>query len=408
MRILFSTPILHHPPIGGPALRIETSIKALSRIADLFVYSRVNIDEMGGNDAVSFYQNYCNELLFAPSTTACRPLRLLARYTNGLMRRVFHRQLNDISGHDDLIATARRLKVDVIWLGYGNISYPLLKRIKSKSSFRVVLDTDSVWSRFVLRGLPFATTEQERRTRKQEGENKEKEERWGTKLADVTTAVSEVDASYYRNLAIDPSQIHIFRNAVDVDDYARPSSPPDGFGRPAVFLAGTFGKASPMEDSARWFINEVLPLVRQRVPEVRVYIVGKQADTVLSDVTDRGVFVKGEVTSVLPYLFYADVAIVPLRFESGTRFKILEAGACGTPVVSTTLGAEGLDVCHEKDILIADQPEPFAASVIRLIENREAAFCISSSLKDTVHEKYSLGALGKDGQTILNHILRSF
>jgi glycosyltransferase involved in cell wall biosynthesis len=108
----------------------------------------------------------------------------------------------------------------------------------------------------------------------------------------------------------------------------------------------------------------------------------------------------------MPHLCYADVAIVPLRFESGTRFKILEAAACGIPIVSTTLGAEGLAVSHGEDILIADRPRSFADSIIRLIKDRDFALRVAKNLKTLVYEKYSLKSLTQEGQRILEYLLQ--
>ena len=124
----------------------------------------------------------------------------------------------------------------------------------------------------------------------------------------------------------------------------------------------------------------------------------------MADIEDQGITITGQLPSVLSYLCHADVALVPLRFESGTRFKILEAGACGVPVVSTTLGAEGLFVAHERDILIADQPEPFAEAVVRLLRYPDLASEIAKNLKSLVYEKYSLRTLVEEGRLILEYL----
>jgi glycosyltransferase involved in cell wall biosynthesis len=305
-----------------------------------------------------------------------------------------------------LLKRADCICADLIWLGYGNISYPLLRYIKEHSDYKVVLDTDSVWSRFILRGLPFAQDDQERRRIEGEGKEKEVEERWGTELADVTTAVSEVDAEYYRTLARHPHQVHLFSNAIDPESYLKVPPPPDNFRRPCLYLAGTFGPRSPMDDAARWAIREILPMVRLQVPDIHFYIVGSGSDHTLSNIRDSGITTTGRLPSTLPHLCYADVAIVPLRFESGTRFKILEAAACGIPIVSTTLGAEGIPVTHEENILIADEPRSFADSIVRLIRDRHFALGLAKNLKTLVYERYSVKSLTQEGQRILEYVLQ--
>ncbi|MGA9347293.1 MAG: glycosyltransferase [Anaerolineae bacterium] len=408
-RILFATPVLHHPPIGGPTLRIENSIKALSQVSELYLYSRISVDALGGAEALSFYRQYCTKFYFAPFVQTNGLLRFLKRSANFIARRTIKRPMFRLdSAKEDfryLLTVADAIQADVIWLGYGNISYSLLKYIKRHSNYKVVVDTDSVWSRFVLRGLPYAENAEERQKIEQEDKRKEEEERWGTQLADVTTAVSEVDAEYYRDLAKDPQQIHLFSNVIDVDAYQQVPPPAENLNKPCIYLAGTFFcRNCPMEDAARWVIQHVLPLVRQRILKTHFYIVGMGSDRFLSDVKDPGITITGRLSSVLPYLYHANVALVPLRFESGTRFKILEAGACGIPVVSTTLGAEGIPVTPGIDILIADEPELFANSIVKLITEPNVAITMAENLRKLVYAKYSVASLIQEGRLILEYL----
>jgi glycosyltransferase involved in cell wall biosynthesis len=306
-----------------------------------------------------------------------------------------------------VLRKAAEVNASLIWLGYGNISYDLLKYIKSRSSYKVVVDTDSVWSRFVLRGIDFAGTHEERERISRRGTAKQEEERWGTRLADATTAVSEIDAEYYRTLTDDPAKVHLFSNAVDLDNYRDVPASPEGFRKPAIFAAGSFWQGSPMEDAVRWLLSEVRPLVMSQRSDVHWYVVGRQSDTVLADVHEPDVTITGEVPSVLPYLRHASVAVVPLRFESGTRFKILEAGACGVPVVSTTLGAEGIPTVNGEHLLIADDPVAFADAIIRVMNDLPLASRLASNLRKLVSESNGLPALAREGEKILHALLKS-
>ena len=409
--VLFTTPVLHHPPIGGPALRIENSIKALSKISELHLYSRVSLASCGGTAASSFYRQYCQSFHFAPSAVSPnKHVNFAKRAVNFLARRIIKRNLFGPGSESltkdfaYLLRVADAIQADVIWLGYGNISYPLLEYIKQRSNYRVVVDTDSVWSRFVLRELTFVRNAEERQRIEQRGKEKEEEERWGTQLADATTAVSQVDAAYYRVLAQNPKRVHQFSNAVDVDMYQQAPPAPDDFKKPCIYLAGTFWRNSPMEDATRWFVEKAFPVVRAQIPEITLYVVGRKSDVVLSDIQLPNVVITGEVESVLPYLCHSNVAIVPLRFESGTRFKILEAGACKIPVVSTTLGAEGLPVEHEKHLLLADEPAKFAQSIIRLIYDREFATELAGNLHQLVVDKGSISVLVKEATEIIGFL----
>ncbi|MCC7280583.1 MAG: glycosyltransferase [Chromatiaceae bacterium] len=410
--ILFATPVLHHPPVGGPTLRIENSIKALAQISDLYLYSRTPLDQMGDSRAVDFYRQFCRDLYFAPFPFVISPYqRFIRRAINYLSRRLLGRSLVSVSmqrqeDYRHLLRMADRIKADVIWLGFGNISYPLLGYIKERSSYKVVVDTDSVWSRFILRGLPYANNEKEREETIRNGKSKEEEERVGTPLSDVTTAVSEIDADYYRSFVESPERVRIFSNVIDLEMYRNIPSAPSGFKSPCMYLAGTFWQDSPMEDAARWIVENVLPTVRREIPNIHFYIVGSGSDHILADLQDPGITVTGRLDSVLPWLGHADVTLVPLRYESGTRFKILEAGACRRPVVSTTLGAEGIPVTHGHDILIADQAEEFSSAVVRIIRDSQLGRDLGENLHTLVSANYSIDALEREGRDILDHLLQ--
>jgi glycosyltransferase involved in cell wall biosynthesis len=410
--ILFTTPVLHHPPIGGPTLRIENSIKALSKISNLYIYSRLEKNKLGGDRSVKFYERYCKKIYFVPSILLKKlllkvPQKIINKITNLFLRT---ESLNTYQEPQDyyqkLLEIANQIDADIIWLGYGNISYPLLKYIKNNSSYKVVLDTDSVWSRFILRGLPYANNEKQYQQINQSGQDKIDEENWGTKLANITTAVSEIDAEYYQSLANNSQQICLFSNVIDLEYYQSVPPIPTDFKNPSIYLAGTFGPDSPMDDAARWVINQVLPFIRRQIPNIHFYIIGNGSDTTLSDIQDSQITITGKLESVLPYLCHVNVSLVPLRFESGTRFKILEAGACKIPVVSTTLGAEGIPVTNEYDILIADEPQEFAEAILKLIRDKALAEKISTNLHKLIQQKYSISSLVDEGKEIIDQILK--
>lgn len=401
--ILFVTPVLEHPAAGGPQLRIENSIKALSRVCELDIFSGspLTVGD-AGKDAREFYQRYCHEFCILPSLTRRvsnnRYLRKLLRIARSLYQSDFAYDASFILDHVD------RRNIDVVWFGYGNISYPLIKCVKQmRPGLEVVCDTDSVWSRFILRELPYVTGPRRQQILKS-GREKEAEERAWVNLCDVTTAVSEVDAEYYRGLAKNSKCVHLFSNVIDPSTYLDVPPPAKNVRSPSIYLAGSFWPASPMENAARWVIEEVLPLVRQSVPEAHFFIVGKDSDRVLDDIKDPGITVTGKLPSVLPYLCHVDVALVPLKFESGTRFKILEAGACKIPLVSTTLGAEGIPVIDGEHILIADEPVAFANAIIRLLSNKVLANRLALNCHNLVNEYFSVEFLADEAKRILEYL----
>lgn len=379
MRVLFTTPILEHPAAGGPELRIENSIKALSKVCEMDVLYRSREGSVLDPAAVDYIRAYCREFV-----------------AQGFSRFSAGRQAAFILRH------AENRAISTVWCGYGNLSWAVIRRLRrARPDLRLVCDTDSVWSRFVRRELPYAHGPRRIKVRLA-GWLSEREERACIDLCDITTAVSDVDAAYYRGIAAHPDRVRIFSNVVDVGRYRSPPPPPAGFRRPAIYLAGTFGHYhSPMETAARWMLGDVLPLVRRQVPEVHFYIVGKKSDESFGHLRDPGVTVVGKLPSVLPYLCHADVALVPLLFESGTRFKILEAGACGIPLVSTTLGAEGIPVRDGEHLLIADHAAAFAAAIVRLLRDRGLAAGLAANCRALVAERYSVEMLQAEARDIL-------
>jgi glycosyltransferase involved in cell wall biosynthesis len=128
---------------------------------------------------------------------------------------------------------------------------------------------------------------------------------------------------------------------------------------------------APNIDGVDWFQREVLPLILRRRPDCAVAIVGRKPPRAIQELTARypGIQVTGTVPDVRPWLWGSKVSIVPLRVGGGTRLKIFEAMAAGVPVVSTTVGAEGLGARDGDTIRIADAPEDFAAACIALLDD---------------------------------------
>lgn len=142
-------------------------------------------------------------------------------------------------------------------------------------------------------------------------------------------------------------------------------------------------KYVPNYDGMIWFLDEVFPIIIENVPDANITIVGKNPPQSILDRASENIIVTGFVEDTRPYIEESAVYVVPLRMGGGTRLKIMEALAMKKPLVSTSIGCEGIDVESGKSILIADKPEEFAASVLELFENPDKA-------ADLVDEGYKL------------------
>ncbi|MCP5095998.1 MAG: glycosyltransferase, partial [Chloroflexi bacterium] len=128
----------------------------------------------------------------------------------------------------------------------------------------------------------------------------------------------------------------------------------------------------PNADGIRWFLQEVFPLVQAEVPNVTLTVIGKNppADFVQMAAQSNGAIdVTGYVDELTPYMEAAALMVVPVRAGSGMRVRLLEAFARAMPTVTTTIGLEGITADHEKEILIADDPQGFANDCLRLLKD---------------------------------------
>jgi glycosyltransferase involved in cell wall biosynthesis len=135
-----------------------------------------------------------------------------------------------------------------------------------------------------------------------------------------------------------------------------------------VLMQGSFTYA-PNIDGARWLVENVWPLIKAQIPSCELRIAGRAGEEVKRLGQTDGVTVTGFVEDMITEVSRAAVVAVPIRYGSGTRIKILEALAHGVPVVSTSLGAEGLGTVNGKHLLVADTPEEFAKSCMLLLRD---------------------------------------
>lgn len=145
----------------------------------------------------------------------------------------------------------------------------------------------------------------------------------------------------------------------------------------------------PNIEGVNWFLNNVWGNLLSSKPELKLYLAGRQmSDEWMNKKIDNVVMV-GEVDNVKNFMLSNQLMIVPLLSGSGMRIKIIEGLALGKVIISTTIGAEGIDITHKKDILIADSPQDFAQSIIEVLENKDLFNSISENAIKTA-QKYDI------------------
>ncbi len=207
-------------------------------------------------------------------------------------------------------------------------------------------------------------------------------------------------------------------NGVDVD-YFQPGDN-EREADAAVFM-GDY-KYFPNTDAVLYFVKHIMPLIRAEHPRFTLTLLGKEPPpelVALGNDPSSGVFVRGLVEDTRPYLTYATLFVCPLRSGSGTRFKLLESLACGCPVVTTSLGCEGLGPTNGRHMLIADTPLTFASAVLKILNNPQEAARLGRHGRNWVTERHSwdrsaslladayLRLIGSDEKTVLRGLQSS-
>ncbi len=195
--------------------------------------------------------------------------------------------------------------------------------------------------------------------------------------------------------------VDVVPNGVDTR-YFDPPSKPDPLEDALVFTGSM--DWLPNEDAINYFCRDILPLIWEKKPDLKLYVVGKDPSLQVQSLAEQNprVLVTGRIDDVRPYLTRSKIFIVPLRIGGGTRLKILEAMAMRKAIVSTTIGAEGIGYTDGKNIRLADTPQDFANAVIKLLGDPDLALSMGSAGRSLVDQEYEWDKVGAG----LNNIYR--
>ena len=210
-------------------------------------------------------------------------------------------------------------------------------------------------------------------------------------------AVSAVDAGQMRSL-FQVDRVSEIPTGVNLEDL----TPSTSARRAGLVFIGSMDWL-PNIDGVLYFVREVLPLIRQRRADCALTIVGRAPTPEIAALAKRDplIQVTGTVPDIRPYLWTAAASIVPLRIGGGTRLKIYESMAARTPVVSTTIGAEGLEIDPPRNIRIADTPAAFAADCCELLASPAECERLSAAAWDMVSTRFSWEAVSRCFERIL-------
>ncbi len=209
-------------------------------------------------------------------------------------------------------------------------------------------------------------------------------------------AVSPIDAKLMRNL-FGLTRLSSIPTGVDIDYFSPLHTP---LMTDLVFVGSM--DWLPNVDGVLYFVREILPAIRRKRPDCSIAIVGRTPPPeVIKLARDPNILVTGTVVDVRPFLWGAHASIVPLRIGGGTRLKIYESMAAGTPTISTTIGAEGLEISSPDNIRIADSPADFAEQCLELLGDGAARKAMAANARDFVARRFSWGRIASRFEEIL-------
>lgn len=386
MNIIFITSRLPYPPIGGDRLRAYHIIRELARKHDIYLLALADRAPAPGHLAalrhlvkrldvvvLPWYQSYFNA---ARGLLSPQPLQV-HYYASSAMRQAIVR----LRQHYEIDAAYVHL---IRMAGYSEALQGLPKILDLTDSYSMLYESYHKFNSRARHPLHRIAQAVERRRMLAY-------ERQMIRTFDTSLVISPIDLSYLRRQNAH-GRLAVVGPAVNLDYFRFHRGDYDP--RRIVFL----GKMNylPNVDAVLYFHRHIFPLIAAEVPDIRFRIIGTDPDPAIERLTsDPRITVSGFLPDIRPSLQQAALSICPMRMGAGIKNKVLEAMAAGTPVVSTTFGASGLNVRHGENILLADTPEAFAANVVRLLRDPAKRRHLAFQGRILMERHYSWHRLGR-------------
>ncbi len=392
MRVLVLTSYVPYPIDNGSKMDVSNQLRYVSRDHHVTLMCPVRPDSGQVEDALRLVGEYCTEV-----RAVAWQRRSKLRFLPHLLRYMWVGEpIGNLTFYFEELAEALRhvtaeQHFDVVNVHHAYMA-PYLDAIVPQSKCKTVLTLHDVpyqqWRRMMMveKNLPrklrlfrdwlfqkHATLRHIRRY-------------------DKTITVSESDRSV---LLKDAPQANVVAVPAGIDtDTIKLLSEPSAFCN-LMFVGSMFYQ--PNTDAALFLCREIFPLIKSEIPNAHLYIVGTRPPKEVLRLGEQteAITVTGYVDSVLPYYERCCLTLAPLRAGSGIRIKIMESLALGRPVVSTTLGCEGLQVTHGKNILIADTAADFAAQTVRMMTDRELWRRIAHNGRRQIEQVYDWQITGR-------------
>ncbi len=382
MKILHVTPYSPVPPTFGAALRMYHILRGLAQLHEVtFVTFGTKKDLEGLRSA--FGDSLDSIHVVPPNFLARRHpwLRLLAafrrsesfytQYTNGTEMQAVLDRLYENSHYDFTI-----------------VEFPHMGKFKFGADTISILDEHNVEYSNFERMYKNIHSPARKLLYFREHKKTYQEELKACKSVDAIFTTS-INDSQILDREVPRKPKYVIPNGVDTGYFVPSKAEPEPY---SMVFTGTMDYV-PNQDGVLYFLDEIFPLIKQVLPQSKVYIVGKNPPKAITRRANVDTIVTGFVEDVRPYTWKASVYVVPLRMGSGTRLKILEGLAMKKPIVSTSIGCEGIEVRNGTDLVVADSPAKFAAEVVDLFLNRVRAISLGENGYELVKSRYDWSAV---------------
>lgn len=372
MNILFTTPYLPYPPNSGGNIRTFNLIKMASKYHNISLVSLVHKDEF---KYISELEKYCSVypieinsnkygrifslFSFYPYQTM---LKYHSKYFKQKIQEVIHQNEFAVIQIESLHMVANLTEINLPKiLDSHNIESDILRRIFEANMLQIKSILNYV---DYLKNLIY--------------------ERKSVREMDGCIAVSESDLKRLSNMG--SKRAMLLPNCVDLNYYKQQERKQF---TPRIVFTGLMNWY-PNVDAIDLFCKTVYSSLKEKIPDIEFYIVGRNpSQTILKYSSISGITITGEVADVRQFVADADICIVPLRIGGGTRLKILEYFAMHKPVISTSIGVEGIDVVNKEHLIIEDDISKFPDRIVELLANKKLQQKMVANSYKLVQEKYS-------------------
>jgi glycosyltransferase involved in cell wall biosynthesis len=385
--ILFLTQVVPYPPDAGPRIKTWNVLRHLHQTGHkIILLTLVRDDEL---DSLPYLRPFCQEI----HTVRLKRTRwndLLAYLRSFVVRKPFLVERDNLKEMRELtLQIVRRQSIDIIHADQLSMIqfafYDLRFRKILPQRGKVIFDAhNAVWS--IVDRMAKSAKWYLRPSIEIEAARLKRYEENIVLASDVTFTVTTQDklALMKKN-----SESKIVVVPIAIDTGQNPVVYRGGK-EPNILTLGTL-HYPPNADGIRWFVNEVFPWVISQKPEVHLTILGKNPPKDFYGFADRSngmIEVTGYVKDLNPYYEKASIVVVPVRAGGGMRVRILEAFSKGMPVVTTTMGLEGIEAVNGKDVVVEDDPRRFANAIVKLIDTPEFRSQLSCNGRLLVEKNY--------------------